>query len=150
MFDYDLNKFVYLATGNCNDYIGHKFVKDNAGKTEFVSLLSVRTYSKVTHAYSITSAFNYNAVANGILTSPPPGEFYNWISMVDKMKYDLIQFNADVERYGLYDYSVFEPYGISYEAFIAFNGQYLKIPVEKGIFSFEYIISLFNSYKEWL
>lgn len=149
LFDYDLNQFVYLTSNNCNEYIGHIFAKDNAGKTEFVRLLSTRTYSKVTHAYSLTSTFNYNAVANGILTSPPPGEFYNWVSMAGKMKYDLVKFNADVEKYGLYDYSIFEPYGISYETFVAFNGQYLKIPVEKGIFSFEYIIELFDTYKGW-
>ena len=70
--------------------------------------------------------------------------------MAGKMQYDVAQFNADVAKYGLYDYSIFEPYGISYETFVAFNGQYLKIPVEKGIFSFEYIINLFNTYKGWL
>jgi len=150
LFDYDLNRFVYLTSSNCNDYIGHIFAKDNAGKIELVSLINTRTYLKVTHAYSLTSTFNYNAVANGMLTSPPPGEFYNWISMAGKMQYDVAQFNADVAKYGLYDYSIFEPYGISYETFVAFNGQYLKIPVEKGIFSFEYIINLFNTYKGWL
>lgn len=150
LFDYDLNQFVYLSAENCHDYIGHQFAKHNAGKTEVVRLISTKVYSKHTHAYSLTSNFNYNAIANGLLTSPPPGEFYNWVSMAGKMRYDIEQFNADVMKYGLYDYSVFEPYGISYETFMAFNGRYLKIPVEKGMFSFEYIIDLFNTYKKWI
>lgn len=150
LFDYDLNRFVYLSAENCHVYIGHRFAKHNTGETEVVRLISTRVYSKLTHAYSLTSAFNYNAIANGLLTSPPPGEFYNWASMAGKMRYDVEQFNADVAKYGLYDYSVFEPYGISYETFLAFNGQYLKIPVEKGLFSFDYIIDLFNTYKGWL
>lgn len=150
LFDYDLNQFVYLSAENCHDYIGHRFAKHNAGKTEMVRLISTRVYSKHTHAYSLTSNFNYNAIANGLLTSPPPGEFYNWVSMAGKMRYDVEQFNANVKKYGLYDYSVFEPYGISYETFMAFNGRYLKIPVEKGMFSFEYIIDLFNTYKKWI
>ena len=49
-----------------------------------------------------------------------------------------------------YDYSMFKDYGISYKTFIDFNGPYLKIPVEKGIVSFEYIIKQFNLYKEWI
>lgn len=150
LFDYDLNDFVYLTPENCSRYINHRFVKNNSGKTELVRLKSTNTYLKITHAYSLTSAHNYNAVANGILTSPPPGEFYNWIPMNGKMRYDVKRFKADVEKYGLYDYSVFEPYGISYETFMAFNGQYLKIPVEKGIFQFEYIIDLFDTYKRWI
>lgn len=150
LFDYDLNDFVYLTPENCSRYINHRFVKNNFDKTELVRLKSTNTYLKTTHAYSLTSAHNYNAVANSILTSPPPGEFYNWIPMNGKMRYDVKRFKADVEKYGLFDYSVFEPYGISYETFMAFNGQYLKIPVEKGIFQFEYIIELFDTYKRWI
>ena len=70
--------------------------------------------------------------------------------MGEKLKFDIDSFNKDVETYGLYDYDVFEPYGITYETFIAFNGPYLKIPVEKGIFTFDYIIGLFNQYKSWI
>ena len=47
------------------------------------------------------------------------------------MRYDVKRFKADVEKYGLFDYSVFEPYGISYETFTAFNGQYLRYPLKK-------------------
>ncbi len=150
LFDYDLNKFVYIDAENYSDYLGHRFAAYENGNVDVVVLSEAFITTKITHAYSITSAYDYNAIADGLLTSPPPGEFYNWVSMAGKMRYDVEQFNADVERYGLYDYSVFEPYGISYETFLAFNGQYLKIPVEKGIFSFEYIINLFNTYKGWL
>ena len=150
LFDYDLNKFVYIDAENYSYYLGHRFAAYENGNVGVVVLNEAFITTKMTHAYSITSAYDYNAIADGLLTSPPPGEFYNWISMSEKMQYDVEQFNADVEQYGVYDYSVFEPYGISYETFMAFNGQYLKIPVEKGIFSFEYIINLFNTYKGWL
>lgn len=150
VFDYDLNGFVYVTSENANDYINHDFAFYEDGKTITSKLIRIETSLEKTHAYSITSAFNYNAIANGVLTAPPPGEFYNWVSMSDKMRYDVEQFSKDVETYGLYDYSVFEPYGISYETFIAFNGPYLKIPVSKDIFSFDYIIDLFNTYKGWI
>lgn len=150
LFDYDLNEFIYLTPNNSKQYLHHRFVSYEDGKQKIVELVSSKVTTKRTHAFSITSAFNYNAIANGILSAPPPGLFYNWVKMSDKMQYDVATFEKDVKRYGLYDYSAFEPYGISYEVFVAFNGKYLKIPVEKGIFSFEYIIDLFNTYKEWL
>ena len=150
LFDYDLNKFVYIDVENYKEYLNHRFAIYENGSTNLVTLVGASICEKKTHAYSITSAFNYNAIAGDLLTAPPPGEFYNWINMSDKMRYDVDEFNADIEKYGLYDYSVFEPYGISYETFVAFNGQYLKIPVEKGIFSFDYIIKLFNQYKDWI
>jgi len=70
--------------------------------------------------------------------------------MADKLRYDVEAFNNDVNTYGLYDYSVFEPYGMSYEVFTSFNIAYFKIPVSKGIFTFDYIITLFNTYKGWV
>lgn len=59
-------------------------------------------------------------------------------------------FDNDVKKICLYDYNMFKDNEISYKTFIDFNGPYLKIPVEKGIFSFEYIIKQFNLYKEWI
>jgi len=150
IFDYDENKFVYLSSDNYKEYIGHNFVKYNNNDYELVKLVGGRVYQEVTNAYSITSYYNSNAIAGDLLTAPPPGEFYNWIQMADKLRYDVEAFNNDVNTYGLYDYSVFEPYGISYETFIAFNGAYLRIPVSKGIFTFEDIIILFNTYKDWI
>ena len=43
---------------------------------------------KLTNAYSITSAINYNVIANNLLTCPPPGDFYNFIKMGEKLKFD--------------------------------------------------------------
>ena len=150
LFDYDLNKFVYISSENAKDYMNHNFVFCENGKTKISKLIRVENFVERTHAYSLTSAFNYNAIASGALTAPPPGVFYNWINMGKKMQYDIEKFNEDILKYGLYDYSVFESYGVSYATFVAMNGAYLKIPVEKGIFSFEYIIDLFNTYKYWI
>lgn len=61
--------------------------------------------------------------------------------MGDKLHYDVEQFAADVDTYGLYDYEVFADY-VTYEQFVQFNGGYLKIAVEKGAFTFEDILEL--------
>ena len=80
-----------------------------------------------------------------MLTLAPPDGFYNWIEMGDTLTYDVEKFNADVEKYGLYTYEDFADY-VTYEQFIAFNGAYLKIPVEKGLFTFDYILELIDLY----
>ena len=149
-FDWDLNKYVYLTAENYEAYIGHRFALSELGGFSPVKLVNGCTYLKTTNAYSLTSVQNYNAIANGVLTAPPPGEFYNWVERGERLRFDVEAFDADVERYGLYGFEVFEPYGIPYETFVAFNGPYLKIPVEKGIFDFDFIIDLFNQYKGWL
>ena len=84
-----------------------------------------------------------------MLTVAPPGEFYNWIDMGGKLRYDTKQFEADVAKYGLYDYSVFEDY-VSYEVYEAFNGAYLKVPVEKGKFTFDDILKLIEMYGQYM
>ena len=65
------------------------------------------------------------------------------------MRYDTKQFDADVKKYGLYDYSVFKDY-VSYDVFTAFNGPYLKVAVEKGKFTFDDIIRLIEMYSSYM
>ena len=147
IYDYDLNDFVYINAENYADFIGHKFVKEDRenGGIKAVALLSATVSQEETCAYSLTSAKTSNAFAEGLLTVAPPEEFYNWIAMSGFMKYDVEQFEKDVETYGTYDYAVFADY-VTYEQFVNFNGAYLKIPVEKGYFTFDYIVELIRLY----
>ena len=150
VFDYTLNKYVYPTEDDYKDYIGHKFVRfGENGRYKKIKLTNAYVTNEYTTAYSITSARNSNALAQNMLTVAPPDEFYNWIDMGRKMRYDTKQFNADVGKYGLYDYSVFEDY-VSYDSFIAFNGPYLKVAVEKGKFTFDDIIHLIELYGSYM
>ncbi len=150
VFDYTLNRYVYPSGDNYKDYIGHKFIKLNEkGKLRKVKLKDAFITSEYTAAYSITSSQNANTFAQGILTTAPPDEFYNWVDMGAKMLYDKKRFDADVKKYGLYDYSVFKDY-VSYETYVAFNGPYLKVAVEKGKFTFDDIIKLIELYASYM
>lgn len=150
VFDYDLNKFVYITAENVTDYICHRFVKHSAdGEYELVTMTNGYVTEEYTSAYSITSAGTSNAFASGVLTVAPPEDFYNWIEMGDKLRYDVEKFNADVEKYGLYTYDVFADY-VTYDQFVQWNGAYLRIPVEKGIFTFEYILELIELYSTYM
>ena len=150
VFDYDLNKFVYITPDNVKDYINHKFVKYNAnGGYDLVTLVDGYSTEEYCGSYSVSSAETSNAFASGLLTVAPPEDFYNWIEMDGKLHYDVEQFQKDVETYGLYTYEDFADY-VTYEQFEAWNGAYLKIAVEKGYFSFDYILELIEMYKSWM
>ena len=150
VFDYDLNKFVYFTAENYTDYIGHTFVKQNLnGGYDTVKLVSGFVTEEYTSAWSVSSAETSNAFASGLLTVAPPEDFYNWIEMSGKLQYNVEQFAADVEKYGLYTYEDFADY-VTPEQFVEWNGAYLKIAVEKGYFTFEYILELIELYKGWM
>lgn len=150
IFDYDLNCYVYISEDNINDYINHRFVKQNInGNYDIVTLTSARVKKEYIEAWSISSSETSNVFASGLLTVAPPDIFYNWITMGDKLQYDVEQLENDIEMYGLYTYEDFKDY-VSYEQYVAFNGAYLKIPVSKGIFTFEYIIDLIELYIQYM
>lgn len=150
IFDYDLNEFVYITVDNMNEYIGHRFVKHAAdGSYDLVTLIDAYKTEEYTSAWSVSSAETSNAFASGLLTVAPPEDFYNWIEMAGKLHYDVEQFQKDIATYGLYTYDDFKDY-VTCEQFIEWNGAYLKVAVEKGHFTFEYILELIEMYKGWM
>lgn len=150
VFDYDLNRFVYITAENVDEYIGHRFVKQNLnGGYDIVTMVEGYAQKEYVEAWSISSAETSNAFASGLLTVAPPEDFYNWIEMDGKLRYDVEKFAKDVETYGLYTYEDFSDY-VTYEQFEDWNGAYLKIAVEKGYFTFEYILELIDLYKGWM
>lgn len=150
IFDIDLNEFVYINSDNCKEFVGHNFVQyQNDGTYSVVTLIDTYITEEYTTAYSVTSENAFNVFANGMLTVAPPEKFYCWIKMGDTLRYGTEAFNDDVEQYGLYDYSAFSSF-VTYEQYKAFNGQYLRIPVEKGIMSFDDIVELVDTYSEFM
>ena len=149
VFDYDQNEFVYVTEDNYQDFIGHRFVQyGESGTYNLVTLQNAYITRELTNAYSITSAGTMNAFAEGLLTIAPPREFYNWIPMGDTLRYDIESLQADIEEYGLYTYDDFKDY-VTEEQFEALGGAYLKIPVEKGMFTFDTVREWIRLYGEF-
>ncbi len=147
VFDYDLNKFVYINEENYQEYIGHNFVKGE--NNSVVKLEKVIFTKEYTGSYSLSSSKTSNAIAEGMLTVAPPENFYNWIKMDGKMHYDVVGLEKDIEKYGLYTYDIFKDY-VTEKQYEDFNGAYLKIPVEKGYFTFDYILELIKAYSNYM
>ena len=89
-----------------------------------------------------------------MLTQTPPASivddrWFDYFEIGDDMKYDEEKKQQDIEKYGLYTYEEFSDY-VTYEQFIAFNGPYLKILVEKEIITVEQIFAVINMYADMI
>ena len=143
-FDATLNKYVYINAENYNKYIGHKFacLNDN-GVMENVVLLSAEYSRKWSTCYSLRSACNDNVIVDGFLTltiEDIPG-FLTYFEFGEGYMYDAEKLQQDIETYGLYTYDDWKDY-VSYEEYVALNGQYLKIVIGKGYLTYNDILGL--------
>lgn len=157
LWDYDLNKYVYLDK-DAVQYIGHwfnKFSKDENGNSisEKVQLVNVVIQDEYTTAWSPVTYSHLCYYVNGMLSMPGGIEGLFNIFEVDAetMKYDEAQMQADIAQYGLFTYEEFaELFSISEEVFEAFNGQYLKVAIGKGLIDAEGLQTLIEHYAGFL
>ena len=149
-FDVDLNRYVYLDE-SAADYIGHHFLKQNAGGMVQVTLLDVIITQESTIAYSPVTYGHLCYYVNGMLSMPGgiDGLFNIFEVNCETMMYDTEAMAADIEQYGLYTYeelSALVP--VTEEMFEAVNAQYLKVAVGKGIITIEQIGELVERYAD--
>ena len=146
-FDADLNEFVFIEKANVEEYIGHNFVKVDGSDYTSTKLIGYTVTEEYTGCYSIQSAKYNNFITEGMfsITIPAYEGWFDYFEIGDNMKYDEAKMQADIEKYGLYEYEELAEY-VTYEQFIAFNGPYLKVLVGKGIVTFDDIINLISTY----
>ena len=66
------------------------------------------------------------------------------------MKYDEEAMQADIATYGLYTYEEFaQIVSVSEVVFEAFNGEYLKVAISKGMITQERLLYLAERYREF-
>ena len=156
-WDYNLNKYVYLDK-DAAQYIGHWFNKlstDESGNSvsEKVQLVNVVIQDEYTTAWSPVTYSHLCYYVNGMLSMPGgiEGMFNIFEVDAETMKYDEVQMQADIAQYGLFTYEEFaEIFPVSEEVFEAFNGQYLKVAMGKGLIDAEGLQVLIERYAEFL
>jgi len=149
-FDMDMGKYVYINKFNAEDYIGHSFMKqaDIENNTwETVTLDDVVIETKMSEAYSPVTNVHLCYFTDGVLSMPGGIEGLFNIFEVDTqtMAYDAEKKAADIEKYGLFTYDDFADI-VSENTFNAFNGQYFKVAIGKGMLTWEDIEYLANRY----
>lgn len=155
-FDVTLNKYVYLRN-DAAQYIGHYFNKqsvDEDGNRISINkqLTAVNVYTETTTAWSPVTAGHLCYYVNGMLSMPAATEGFVNTFDVDPlaMKYDEAEMAADVAQYGLFTYEEFYSLvPVPEYVFNAFNGQYLKVAIGKGLITIGQINELFVKYAEF-
>ena len=153
-FDATLRKYVYMHNeADSKAYIGHKFLKiDEDGKThKIVKLLQVTTETKETECYSPCAVRHLCLYVNGILTIPGNTHPFVNIFKINKKTYayDTNDMIRRLRRCGYFTASDFAEY-LSAEMFYAFQGEFLKVKIEKGETSMEEILTLIKRYAQYL
>ena len=147
-FDVDLNKYVYLDK-YAEEYIGHRFLKQNENGKVQVTLVDVAITLENIAAYSPVTYGHLCYYVNGMLSIPGGinGLFNIFEVDAETMKFDAEAMEADVEMYGLYTYEELNSLVPMQELmFDAVNGQYLKVAIGKGIITIEQISELVERY----
>ena len=139
-----------INENNAADFIGHRFYKTELINGEFVSsevtLVDVHISYEYTRVFGPVTAVHLNLFAEGLLNVAGDNDpFLNIFEMNDNLMYDLDKMNADIEKYGLFTYEDFKDY-ITEDIYFAYQGQYLKVAIEKGYTTFERILELIDRY----
>lgn len=149
-FDKDANSFVNITEDNVADYIGHNFVKAVGDGYSYVVLENYYYTEEEIGNYTILTAKYNNAIVDGMLTlTPDPTnkceDFFRLYEIGEDMKYDEEKMQEDIEKYGLFTYEDLAAY-VTYEEFVAFNGEFYKILVGKGLITVEDIVIALATY----
>ena len=137
VFDYDLNRFVYISQENAEDFIGHQFVKcAPEGGYDLVTLDHVKVTEELIEAWSVISSYEFNAFASDLLTLSHPAEVFDMVPMGETLRYDTERFQQIVAEYGTYDYEDLALF-FTKEQFEALRGKYMKIFMTSGYMSQE-------------
>lgn len=136
-WDFNLNEYVFLRN-DADKYIGHWFNKqmDNELGWGKVQLVDVKITKEITTAWSPVTFGHLCYYVNGMLSMPGATEGLINIFEVNSetLKINETLMQSDIEQYGLFTYDEFaEICPIPEEIFEAFNGQYLKISIGKGL-----------------
>lgn len=155
-WDCNLNEYVFLRE-DAAQYIGHWFNKqiiDENGNLTWggVQLTDVIITQEYTAAYSPVTYSYLCYYVNGMLTMPGATEgLINIFEVNDTtMTYDQAAFAEDIETYGIFTYEEFvEVLPVSEEVFNAFNGQYLKVAIGKGLITIDDLVALYSRYSQF-
>ena len=155
-WDFDLNQYVYLRY-DADKYIGHWFNKqtvDEDGNLTYtkVQLTNVKVATEITSAWSPVTYGHLCYYVNGMLSMP--GAITGFINIFEvdpqTMKIDEKAYLADIEKYGLFTYEEFaEICPVPETIYEAFDGQYLKVAIGKGLMSIEEIQNLIARYSKF-
>jgi len=144
LFQRESIKYVTLTRANAKANIGKHYYNAETGK--FVELTSVKTTEPVNY-YSLYTKYNYNCIANGMLSVPDDVDvFLNIYQFNDDLTANETQLQKDIATYGIYEYRADAPY--SKADYDMLNMKYINIIVGKGFMTMNELSGARDEYLE--
>ena len=153
-FDINANRYVYLHNlEEAKTRIGHYFLKydPDTKKHTKVKVIKASAERRVTTTHSPCTIRHLCVYANGLLTMPgATAPFTNTFKINRKThSYDPNDMIKCLKKYGYFTAIDFAEY-LPAEMFYAFQGEFLKVKIEKGGTSMEEILALIKRYAQYL
>ena len=153
-FDINANRYVYLHNlEEAKTCIGHDFLKydHDTKKHTKVKVIKASAERRVTTTHSPCTIRHLCVYANGLLTMPgATAPFTNIFKINQKThSYDPDDMIRCLRRCGYLTAIDFAEY-LPAEMFYAFQGEFLKVKIEKGETSMEEILALIRRYAQYL
>ena len=149
-FDLTLNKYVYITESNYLDYVGHTFYSlDSNNNGTSVTLTNAYITKETVRLYSPVTVYHLNYFTEDILSMPGGIEgLFNIFEYDDNLQYDQELMQADIDKYGLLDYSAFEDL-VPYEVYLSFPAKYFNVAIGKGILTWDDIYYYIDRYSKY-
>ena len=145
-FDLDLMRYVYIHENDCTNYIGHRFAKVSGDGIQSVTLTNAWVTEEMTGCFEFPSIYHLNFIADGFLSMPGGiTGMFNFFDYDATLKYDEAKKAADIETYGLLDYSFFEDW-MTYDEYLCYPAQYIAVSLGKGLMTEEWLQYLIERY----
>lgn len=153
-FDITASKFVYLHNlEEAKACVGHHFLKYDYDTKKHIKVKVVKASSetRATTTHSPCTTRHLCLYANGLLTMPGnTAPFTNTFKISRKThSYDPNDMIKCLRKYGYFTANDFAEY-LPAEMFYAFQGEFLKVKIEKGETSMEEIFGLIERYSKYL
>ena len=153
-FDINANRYIYLHNlEEAKACIGHYFLKydPDTKKHTKVKVIKASAEHRVTTTHSPCTIRHLCVYANGLLTMPgATAPFTNTFKINRKThSYDTNDMIKCLRKYGYFTAIDFAEY-LPADMFYAFQGEFLKVKIEKGETSIEEILDLINRYAQYL
>ena len=151
-FDLTTNKYEYLREDNFEQFIGHEFVTfDDDLNIKSTKLINAYIYQKYTQICAPVSAVGFNLIVDNMLSIEGglTGLFNIFEYNPTTLAFDSEKMNADIEQYGLLDYSYFEAY-FPEEIYNLLPIKYLSVSIGKGLITWDIFEGYVYKWKDQL
>jgi len=146
LFEQESMKYVRISDDHAEEFVGKHFY--SIAKKAFVKLSCVTRSVEKTPFYSLYTKYNFNAIANGMLSLPDDVDMHlNLYEFGEDLKINAEVLAADLARYGEYEYSEKTP--CSQEEYDEWKLRYLNIIIGKGLATYEDMVATRTGYLQW-